>query len=171
MGFVSVERIFEYCRQVAVELFIVNIGGWMLISRTYVSIEPELDQHGDEEVKVPTDWPAQGAIEFDDMSLTYPRTHQPALRNISLSIKVSCFAGESIHAHLSLTHSISINMTLFSREKRWALLDVPGPASPRCWPRYFASPSLPRTALSALTTSPPPVCRCMNYAAALPSSR
>ncbi|KAI9592802.1 P-loop containing nucleoside triphosphate hydrolase protein [Syncephalis fuscata] len=33
------------------------------------------------------DWPSKGAIEFRNMSLTYPGTKEPALRNISFDVK------------------------------------------------------------------------------------
>ncbi|RKP05696.1 P-loop containing nucleoside triphosphate hydrolase protein, partial [Thamnocephalis sphaerospora] len=59
--FVSVERILEY-----------------------TALDPEPPRHTD--TQPPPDWPSKGAIEFCDMSLTYPGTKDPVLQHISLNI-------------------------------------------------------------------------------------
>ncbi|RKP04707.1 P-loop containing nucleoside triphosphate hydrolase protein, partial [Thamnocephalis sphaerospora] len=50
----------------------------------YTKLESEPPRHTD--TKPPANWPDCGAIEFRDMSLTYPGTSSPVLKNITLSI-------------------------------------------------------------------------------------
>jgi ATP-binding cassette subfamily C (CFTR/MRP) protein 4 len=62
MQFISVERIIAYTR-----------------------LEPEPPRQTDR--RPPEDWPDRGAIEFRDMSLTYPGSEAPVLKNISFTIQ------------------------------------------------------------------------------------
>ena len=53
--------------------------------KQYAKLEPEAAEHND--YPLPAEWPTGGAITFDNVTLTYIEGHQPAVKNVSFTIK------------------------------------------------------------------------------------
>ena len=70
------------------EYLILHFYAWQMTGVERIKLYGSIQNEGEEHTShpLPREWPTEGAISFEHVTLKYLANHQPALRNISFFI-------------------------------------------------------------------------------------